>query len=122
MRDLEKELCERDQRIDDLLESVREQAEEIERLKVRIAELEAVLGQRKEANASKPPKFSGNYSLSRQEKQRSGPSQKEVARTTAQLFETLTSPTHAKCLSPRRASVRRSSSDRLPAVRTMRRC
>jgi len=72
MRDLEKELRERDQRIDDLLETVRRQAEEIERLKVRIAELEAVLGQRKEANASKPPKFSGNYSLSQQEKQRSG--------------------------------------------------
>ena len=71
MRDLEKEIRERDQRIDDLLEIVRRQAEEIERLKARIAELEVTLGQRKDANASKPPKFSGNYSLGQQEKQRS---------------------------------------------------
>ncbi len=84
MRDLEKELRERDQRIDDLLETVRRQAEEIERLKVRIAELEAALGQRKEANASKPPKFSGNYSLGQQEKQRSGRRQNEVSRPAAQ--------------------------------------
>ena len=72
MRDLEKELRERDQRIDDLLEVVRQQEEEIQQLKRRITELEAVVNQRKEANASKPPKFSGNYSLSRQDKQRSG--------------------------------------------------
>ncbi len=72
MRDLEKELRERDRRIDDLLEIVRRQAEEIERLKARIDELETALGLRKEANASKPPKFSGDYSLGRQEKQRSG--------------------------------------------------
>ena len=72
MRGQEKELRERDQRIDDLLETVRRQAEEIRQLKTRIAELEAALGQRKEANASKPPKFSGNYSLGQQEKQRSG--------------------------------------------------
>ena len=72
MRDLEKELRERDQRIDDLLKVVRRQAEETGRLKARIAELEAVLDRRKDANASKPPKFSGNYSLSQQEKQRSG--------------------------------------------------
>ena len=71
-RDLEKELRERDRRIDDLLETGRRQADEIRRLKARIAELEAALGQRKEANASKPPKFSGNDSLSQQEKQRSG--------------------------------------------------
>ena len=71
MRDLEQELCERDQRIDDLLESVRQQAVEIERLKVRIAELEAVLGQCREANASKPPKFSGNDSLDQQQKKQS---------------------------------------------------
>ncbi len=71
MRDLKKELCERDQRIDDLLGTVRQQTEEIQQLKARVAELEAALGQRKEANASKPPKFSGNYSLSQQEKQRS---------------------------------------------------
>ena len=45
------------------MEIVRRQAEEIERLKARIAELEVTLGQRKDANASKPPKFSGNYSL-----------------------------------------------------------
>jgi len=44
MRDLEKELRERDQRIDDLLEIVRRQAEEIQRWKARIAELEAALG------------------------------------------------------------------------------
>jgi len=72
MRDLEKKLCERDPRIDDLLEVVRRQAEENDRLKARIVELEAALGRRKEANASKPPKFSGNYSLSQHEKQRSG--------------------------------------------------
>ena len=60
MRDLEQELRERDQQVDDLLDVVRRQAEEIEQLKTRIAELEAALGQRKEANASKPPKFSGN--------------------------------------------------------------
>jgi len=41
-------------------------------LKARIAELEAALGQRQEANASKPPKFFGNDSLGQQEKQRSG--------------------------------------------------
>ena len=77
MRDLEWELRERDQRIDDLLDVVRRQAEENEQLKTRIAELEAALGQRKEANASKPPKFSGNYSLGQQEKQRSGRQKKK---------------------------------------------
>ena len=77
MRDLEQELRERDQQVDDLLDVVRRQAEEIEQLKTRIAELEAALGQRKEANASKPPKFSGNYSLSQQEKQRSGRQKKK---------------------------------------------
>lgn len=66
-----KELHRRDQRIGELLETVRRQAEEIQRLNGRIAELEAVLGQRKEANASKPPRFSGNYSLGAQDKQRS---------------------------------------------------
>lgn len=71
MRDGEKELHRRDQRIGELLETVRRQAEEIQRLNARIAELEAVLGQRQEANASKPPRFSGNYSLGEQEKQRS---------------------------------------------------
>jgi len=71
MRDVKKELRERDQQIDDLLETGRRQADEIRRLKARIAELEAALGQRKEANTSKPPKFSGNYSLGQQEKQRS---------------------------------------------------
>ena len=58
MRDVKKELRERDQQIDDLLETGRRQADEIRRLKARIAELEAALGQRKEANTSKPPKFS----------------------------------------------------------------
>ena len=77
MRDLEQELRERDQQVDDLLDVVRRQADEIEQLKTRIAELEATLGQRKEANASKPPKFSGNYSLSQQEKQRSGRQKKK---------------------------------------------
>ena len=54
MSAVEKELRERDRRIDELLETVRRQAEEIQRLNARIAELEAVLGQRQEANASKP--------------------------------------------------------------------
>jgi len=45
MRDLEQELRERDQRIDDLLEVVRHQAEEIQQLKRRISELEAVVNQ-----------------------------------------------------------------------------
>jgi len=71
MRDLEKELRERDHRIDELLEIVRQQTEEIQRLKARVAELEAALGRRKEANASKPPQFSGNYSLNQQEKKQS---------------------------------------------------
>ena len=47
MRDLEQELRERDQQVDDLLDVVRRQAEEIEQLKTRIAELEAASGQRK---------------------------------------------------------------------------
>ncbi len=42
MRDLEKELCERDQRIDELLESVRRQTEENQRLNARVAELMAL--------------------------------------------------------------------------------
>ena len=68
MKDLEKELRERDQRIDELLEIVRQQTEEIQQLKARVVELEAALGQRKAANASKPPQFSGNYSLNQHEK------------------------------------------------------
>jgi transposase len=71
MRDLEKELRERDQRIDELLEIVRQQTEEIQQLKARVAELEAALGQRKAANALKPPQFSGNYSLNQQENKQS---------------------------------------------------
>lgn len=71
MRDLEKELRERDQRIADLLEVVCQQAAEIQQLKRRITDLEAVVNHRKEANASKPPIFSGNYSLGQQEKKRS---------------------------------------------------
>ena len=42
MRDLKKELRERDQRIDDLFESVRRQTEENQRLKARVAELMAL--------------------------------------------------------------------------------
>ena len=80
MSDVEKELRERDRRIGELLETVRRQEEEIQRLKARIVELEAVLGQRKEANASKPPRFSGNYSLGKQEKQRLGRRKKKSPR------------------------------------------
>lgn len=65
----EKQLQERDQRIEQLLEVIRQQAEEIQRLKDRVAELEAVLGKRQQANDSKPPKFSGDYSLTQQERQ-----------------------------------------------------
>jgi len=72
MKDWEKELRERDERIDELLETIRLQAEEISLLKARIAELEAALGQRKDSKASNAPKFSGDYSLGKQEKKRSG--------------------------------------------------
>ena len=68
--ELKKELRQRDQQIDELLETVRRQAAEIERLKEKIAGLEAALNCRAEANKSKKPRFSGDYSLSRQERER----------------------------------------------------
>ncbi len=67
--DLKKELRERDHRIDELLGVVQRQSAEIEQLKKRIAELEAALNHRAEANKSKKPRFSGDYSLSRQERE-----------------------------------------------------
>jgi transposase len=67
--DLKKELRERDHRIDELLGIVQRQSAEIEQLKKRIAELETALNHRAEANKSKKPRFSGDYSLSRQERE-----------------------------------------------------
>jgi uncharacterized coiled-coil protein SlyX len=74
---LKKELRRRDRRIEELLETIRQQGETIDRqaieidsLAKRLAELEATLNRRVEANASKKPSFVGNYSLSRQQERR----------------------------------------------------
>jgi transposase len=54
-----------------LTEENRRLGEENRSLKQRVSTLEAVVGQRREAKESKPPKFTGDYSLEGQEKQRS---------------------------------------------------
>ncbi len=75
--ELKKELRRRDRRIEQLLETVRQQAEviaqqaeTIERLTKKVDDLEATLNRRVETNASKKPSFVGDYSLSRQQQSR----------------------------------------------------
>jgi transposase len=72
---LENQLRQRDQQIEQMAETVRrqeriiaEQAQEIARLQGRVAELESVLGRKAQANRSKTPRFSGDYSLRSQER------------------------------------------------------
>src|SRR3954449_9256417 len=72
---LENQLRQRDQQIEQMAETVRrqeriiaEQAQEIARLQGRVAELESVLGRKAQANRSKSPRFSGDYSLRSQER------------------------------------------------------
>src|SRR3954452_19179901 len=72
---LENQLRQRDQLIERMAETIRhqqqllaEQAQEIARLQGRVAELERVLERRVQANRSKPPRFSGDYSLRSQER------------------------------------------------------
>src|SRR4051812_13894580 len=71
----ENQLRQRDQLIEQMAEAVRpqerivaEQAQEIARLQGRVAELESVLGPKAQANRSKTPRFSGDYSLRSQER------------------------------------------------------
>src|SRR3954463_3945052 len=71
----ENQLRQRHQLIDQMAETVRrqeriiaEQAQEIARLRGRVAELESVLGRKAQANRSKTPRFSGDYSLRSQER------------------------------------------------------
>lgn len=73
--DLENQLRQRDQLIEQMAETIRrqeriiaEQAQEIASLRDREAELEAVLERKAQANRSKTPRFSGDYSLRSQEK------------------------------------------------------
>src|SRR3954451_14972775 len=73
--DLENQLRQRDQLIEQMAETVRrqeriiaEQAQEFARLQGRVAELESVLGRKAQANRSKTPRFSGDYSLRSQER------------------------------------------------------
>src|SRR4051794_38761809 len=72
---LENPLRQRDQQIEQMAETIRrqeqilaEQAQQIERLQSRVTELESVLGRKAQANRSKPPRFSGDYSLRSQER------------------------------------------------------
>src|SRR3954470_14630110 len=71
---LENQLRRRDQQIELMAEAIRrqerliaEQAKQIARLQARITELESVLQRKAQANRSKPPRFSGDYSLRSQE-------------------------------------------------------
>lgn len=64
----EKELQRRDRRIAELEEALRQRDRRIEKLEKRLADLEAALERRSEANASKKPRFSGDYSLGTQER------------------------------------------------------
>jgi hypothetical protein len=71
----ENQLRQRDQLIEQMAETVRrqeriiaEQAQEIALLQSRVAELESVLGRKAQANRSKTPRFSGDYSLRSQER------------------------------------------------------
>src|SRR3954466_3118842 len=73
--DLENQLRQRDQLIEQMAETIRrqeriiaEQAQLIAHLQGRVAELEGVLGRKAQANRSKPPRFSGAYSLRSQER------------------------------------------------------
>src|SRR3954468_13402241 len=73
--DLENQLRQRDQLIEQLAETIRrqeriiaEQAQQIAHLQGRGAERKSVLGQKAQANRSKPPRFSGGYSLRSQER------------------------------------------------------
>src|SRR4051794_20205089 len=73
--DLENQLRQRDQLIELMAETIRrqqqiiaEQAQEIARLRGRVAELERVLEHKAQANRSKTPRFSGDYSLRSQER------------------------------------------------------
>src|SRR3954470_16642771 len=72
---LENQLRRRDQQIELMAEAIRrqerliaEQAKQIARLQARITELESVLERKAQANRSKPPRFSGDYSLRSQER------------------------------------------------------
>jgi transposase len=72
---LENQLRRRDQPIELMAETIRrqeriiaEQARQIARLQARITELESVLERKAQANRSKPPRFSGDYSLRSQER------------------------------------------------------
>src|SRR3954463_6926329 len=74
---LENQLRQRDQLIEQMAETIRHQqqivaehAQEIDRLRGRIAELESVLERKVQANRSKTPRFSGDYSLRAQERPR----------------------------------------------------
>jgi transposase len=73
--DLENQLRQRDQLIELMAETIRrqqqilaEQAQEIARLQGRVAGLERVLERKAQANRSKTPRFSGDYSLRSQER------------------------------------------------------
>ena len=73
--DLENQLRQRDQLIELMAETIRrqqqilaEQVQEIARLQGRVAELERVLERKAQANRSKTPRFSGDYSLRSQER------------------------------------------------------
>src|SRR6188768_255565 len=73
--DLENQLRQRDQLIEQMAETIRlqqqiiaEHAQEIARLRGRVAELESVLQRKAQANQSKTPRFSGDYSLRSQER------------------------------------------------------
>src|SRR3954452_7036979 len=72
---LENPLRQRDQQLELMAETIRrqeriiaEQAQQIEHLRGRVAELESVLERRAQANRSKTPRFSGDYSLRSQER------------------------------------------------------
>lgn len=78
--ELKKELRRRDRRIEELLETIRQQGEgidrqaaEIDRLAKKLGELEATLHRRVEAHASKKPSLAVNYSLSQQQRKKKSP-------------------------------------------------
>ena len=64
----ETELRRRDRRIAELEKALRQRDRRIEKLEKRLADLEAALGRRNEANASKKPRFTGDYSVGTQER------------------------------------------------------
>ena len=72
---LQDELRRRDRLIEEMAETIRRQqatiaaqAEELARLRERVSELEGVLERQAKAKQSKPPRFSGDYSLKTQER------------------------------------------------------